>query len=193
MSTVDPHPALQEAARRVLDEHGLVLEEVVVRGRSGVPEVRIIVDLPEDARGAVDMDTVAAAARRLNELIDEDESLLGPGPSLVEVTTPGVDRSLTAPRHFRRNRGRLLELELTSGAVHRARLLEVSADDALTLRPEPGRDDRGRPVKLPKDAPARLEVPFADVERARVQIEFDPPADLEQLLGESARPTAEES
>lgn len=193
MSTVDPHPALQEAARRVLGEHGLVLEEVVVRGRSGVPEVRLVVDLPEDRLGAVDMDTVSAAATALNALIDEDESLLGPGPSLVEVTTPGIDRPLTAPRHFRRARGRLLELTLASGAVHRARLLDVADDDALTLRPEPGRDDRGRPLKLPKDAPARLEIPFAEVERARVQIEFDPPADLEQLLAEAARPTAEES
>lgn len=188
MSTVEEHPAqpgeheaLRRAAVATLERFALVLEDLVVRRRGETTEVRLVVDLPEDRTGSADLDTVAEASRALSEQIDEDESLLGPGPSLLEVTTPGVDRPLTAPRHFRRSRGRLLELATTDGQQHRVRLLAVHGD-GLVLRPEPGADERGRPRRLPEGTPERLEIPLADVDSARVQIEFDPPADLEQLL-----------
>jgi ribosome maturation factor RimP len=181
MSDTDAHPALRDAAARILDQHGLELEEITVHRRSGTTEARLVVDLPEDQLGSADLDTVSAAATALNELIDADESLLGPGPSLLEVTTAGVDRPLTTPRHFRRSRGRLLAITTEGGQQHRARLLAVE-DELLHLRQEPGRDDRGRPVRLPKGTPERFELSIGEVAAAVVQVEFDPPADLEQLL-----------
>lgn len=189
MSTADTHSALREAAIRVLADHGLELEDIEVRGRGGTAEVRLIVDLPADRTGSVDLDTVSEAASVLNERADADESLLGPDPAVLELTTPGVERPLTRLRHFRRARGRLLLLTGQDGQEHRARLLAVSDTEQLILRREPGKDDRGRPRRLPKGTPERLEIPLADVDSARVQIEFDPPADLEQLLAE-AHPTA---
>lgn len=190
MSMADPHAALREAATRVLADHDLVLEEADVRRQSGTTQVRLVVDLPENQLGSADLDTVAEASSALSELIDADDSLLGPGPSVLELTTPGAERELTQPRHFRRARGRLVSLTTTEGSTHRARVLAVSAADAVVLRPEAGRDDRGRPVRLPKGTPDRLEIPVADVASARMQIEFDPPADLEQLLAEEAPGTA---
>lgn len=185
MSEADAHPALQEAARSVLAEHDLVLEELVVRPRPGGPEVSLVVDLPEDRLGSADLDAVAAATTDLNAMIDADDSLLGPDPAVLEVTTPGVDRPLTAARHFRRARGRLLVLSRHDGEVHRARMLAVQEDGTLVLRPEPGRDEKGRPVKLPKGTPDHLEIPVDDVEHARVEVEFDPPEDLEALIAEA--------
>lgn len=185
MSGADAHPALQEAARSVLSQHDLVLEELVVRPRPGGPEVSLVVDLPEDRLGSADLDAVAAATTDLNAVIDADDSLLGPDPAVLEVTTPGVDRPLTAARHFRRARGRLLVLSRHDGEVHRARMLVVREDGTLVLRPEPGRDEKGRPVKLPKGTPDRLEISVDDVEHARVEVEFDPPEDLEALITEA--------
>lgn len=185
MSGADAHPALQEAARSVLSQHDLVLEELVVRPRPGGPEVSLVVDLPEDRLGSADLDAVAAATTDLNAVIDADDSLLGPDPAVLEVTTPGVDRPLTAARHFRRARGRLLVLSRHDGEVHRARMLAVREDGTLVLRPEPGRDEKGRPVKLPKGTPDRLEISVDDVEHARVEVEFDPPEDLEALIAEA--------
>lgn len=193
MSTLDPYPALREAAERLLADHDLVLEDIEVRPRSGTPEIRIVVDLPEDRSGSVDLDTVALVSRALNDMVDEDDALLGPDPALLEVTTPGVDRPLTAARHFRRARGRLVELRTAQGEEHRARILAVTEAEAVLLRPEAGRDDRGRPRKLPAGTPDRLEIPVAEVESARVQIEFDPPADLEQLLAEAGHTAPKES
>lgn len=178
------HTALRDAAVRILAAHDLVLEEIVVTGPRSMPEVRVIVDRPEDQLGSADLDVVATASRELSALVDEDDDLLGPDPVVLEVTTPGVDRQLTQPRHFRRARGRLLSLS-ADGTDYRARLLAVVGDDVLVLRQEPGRDDRGRPLKMPPGTSERLEIPAAEVTSAQVQVEFDPPADLAQLIADA--------
>lgn len=189
MSTADSHAALREAATRVLAEHDLVLEELVVRRESGATRARLVVDLPEDRTGSADLDTVAEASSALSALSDADDSLLGAGPTVLELSTPGAERELTEARHFRRARGRLVLLRTREGAEHRARIIAVTPSAEVVLRPEAGRDDRGRPLKLPKGTPDRITIPVPEIETARVQIEFDPPADLEQLLAQ-ADPTA---
>ncbi|MDN6401080.1 MAG: hypothetical protein L0K01_11620 [Brachybacterium sp.] len=127
---------------------------------------------------------MAEASRALSAAVDADDAVLGSTPVLLEVTTPGVDRELTQPRHFRRSRGRLLALTVADGTRHRARLLAVPGED-LHLRQEPGRDARGRP-----DRPV---IPIADVATARVEVEFDPPADLAQLLADAETTAADRS
>jgi len=190
MSALDDQTILRETATRVLDAHGLVLEEVEIRRGGGMPQVRLIVDLPEDQLGSADLETVAEASRALSEAVDADDAVLGSAPVLLEVTTPGVDRVLTAPRHFRRSRGRLLSLTAADGTTYRARLLALH-DEELHLRQEPGRDDRGRPLKRPKGTTERLTIPIGDVTTARVEVEFDPPEDLAQLLADAQRTAAD--
>ncbi|GAA1488564.1 ribosome maturation factor RimP [Brachybacterium sacelli] len=189
----EDHTALREAAAGILAPHDLVLEEIVVAGPRTRPEVRLIVDLPEDRLGSADLDTVTTASRELGALIDADDSLLGPDPVVFEVTTPGVERELTAARHFRRSRGRLLTLRVAEGTQYRARLLGVTAGDVLLLRQEPGRDDRGRPRRLPAGTAEHLEIPRAEVDSARVEIEFDPPDDLAQLIADADHTASKES
>ncbi|MFC7458721.1 ribosome maturation factor RimP [Brachybacterium sp. GCM10030267] len=196
MSALDgppDHTILRETAGRVLAAHDLVLEDIVITGGSGTAEVRLVVDLPEDQLGSADLDTVARASSELSELIDADDSLLGPDPAVLEVTTPGVDRELTAPRHFRRSRGRLLSLTKSDGTQLRARLLAVTAENTLRLRQEPGRDDRGRPKRRAPGTTERLDIPVQDVASARVEVEFDPPADLAQLLADADPTSPKES
>lgn len=189
MSALDDQTILRETATRVLDAHGLVLEDVEIRQGGGMPQVRLIVDLPEDRLGSADLDAVAEASRELSEAVDADDAVLGSAPVLLEVTTPGVERELTAPRHFRRSRGRLLILTAADGTAFRARLLAVDGEE-LHLRQEPGRDDRGRPVKLPAGTTEHLRLPIAEVTGARVEVEFDPPEDLAQLLADAESATA---
>jgi ribosome maturation factor RimP len=192
MVTDESVERLREAAATILSRVGLEIEDLTVHERGGTVEVTLVVDLPEDSTGSADLDDVADASRELSDLLDEDESLLGPGPSLLEVTTPGAERPLTAPRHFRRSRGRLLNLTRADGSTLRARLLAVGEDDVLVLRREPGVDDRGRPRKLPAGTPERLELPLDEVERARVEIEFSPPPDLDEIIGSTGgTPTAD--
>jgi ribosome maturation factor RimP len=167
---------LLAVAQEVMAGFELVVESLDVRSRSGRTEVDLVVDLPEDRIGSADIDTVADASRELSARLDADDSLLGPGASVLEVGTPGAERALTEPRHFRRARTRLLELTLADGTSHRARLLEVGDDDVLELRHEPGKDSRGRPRRLPPGTPEHFRVPVDEVDHARVQLEFSPPA-----------------
>ena len=81
-------------------------------------------------------------------------------------TSPGTDRPLTEPRHFRRNAGRLVKLQLKERGELIARIMTVD-DTGLDLE-VPG-------VKGRKPKPARAD--FAEIDRARVEIEFSRKAD----------------
>ena len=88
---------------------------------------------------------------------------MGEQPYTLEVSSPGVGRPLTEPRHFRRNVGRLLTVQHdggeVTGRVVSASATEVSLDVAAT-----------------KGTPARTEtLPYSAVERAAVQVEFARP------------------
>jgi ribosome maturation factor RimP len=81
-------------------------------------------------------------------------------PYTLEVTSRGVDRPLTLPRHWRRNEDRLVKATLADGTSLTGRIL--SSDDAA--------------VTLDVDG-ARREVAYADVAKALVQIEFNRKSD----------------
>ena len=77
---------------------------------------------------------------------------------MLEVSSPGVDRPLTEPRHWRRNTGRLVEVT-RDGTPMTARI--ISADDAgVTF------DAAGTPVAAG----------YGQLGPGRVQIEFNRPA-----------------
>ena len=109
-----------------------------------------------DRDGGVTLDDVADATREVSRCIDESD-VMGEMPYTLEVTSRGVDRPLTLPRHWRRNHDRLVKVTTTEG-----RDLD---------RPDPGASDDD-PVTLDVDGHAR-EVAYADVAKALVQIEFN--------------------
>lgn len=171
---------LAAALTPFLDGFDLALEGVQLRRRGGRTHLVVTVDLPEDRTGSADLDTVAEASRAISEHLDADPELLaliGPGPSELEVTTPGVDRPLSAPRHFRRARGRLLTLTDQDGRKSTARLLEVTDQDVLVLRPEPR--PGAKPGRARRDQEP-FELPLDRVATARVEVEFTRPGDTEQ-------------
>ncbi len=137
-----------------LGELGVDVETVDVQKAGRRHIVRIIVDRD----GGLDLDLIAAVSRRASELLDEpplaDEL---PGPFVLEVTSPGVDRPLTETRHWRRALTRLVEATLADGSTVVGRVTSVPDDDSVVLSTDSG--DRT--------------IARADVQRAVVQVEFN--------------------
>lgn len=177
--TIAPDAAerLRETIAPLVSGAGLFLEDLEVARRGGGTRVAVVVDLPEDARGSVDLDAVSALTREISDHLDTQDAVLGSEPYELEVSTPGAERTLTEPRHFRRSRTRLLDLRTVDGRDLTARLLDVSPDDVLTLRLQ------ARPGSKPTGRRARdsdtFELPLADVASATVLLEFSRPDDTD--------------
>ena len=70
------------------------------------------------ATNGLDLDAIAALSRSASELLDHLDTAPGSGtPYVLEVTSPGVERPLTSEKHYRRARGRKVELTLSDGSV----------------------------------------------------------------------------
>ncbi|MFE1321825.1 ribosome maturation factor RimP [Kitasatospora phosalacinea] len=157
MSTT-PTDRLRALLEPLAAEAGLDLEEVKVTQAGSRRQVQVDVD----ADGGVDLDAIAEFSRLVGRALD-DSDLMGEAPYLLEVGSPGAERPLSEPRHWRRATGRLAAVKLVDGAELTARVLESDEDGALVeVQPVKG---RGRPKER------RLE--FAEIARARVQVEFN--------------------
>ncbi|MEV4615606.1 ribosome maturation factor RimP [Kitasatospora sp. NPDC049258] len=139
-------------------EAGLDLEAVTVTQAGSRRQVQIDVD----ADDGVDLDTIAEFSRRVGQVLDESD-LMGAAPYLLEVGSPGAERPLDEPRHWRRAEGRLAKVHLTDGKEIVARVLESDEDGVLVeVQPVKG---RGRPKER--------RLAWAEIDRARVQVEFN--------------------
>jgi ribosome maturation factor RimP len=95
------------AVEPLVTRAGYDLEDLVVSAAGRRRLVRIVVDRD----GGVTLDDTAALSREVSQALDEQPDLFGDSPFVLEVTSPGVDRPLTAERHWRRNLGRLVKVE----------------------------------------------------------------------------------
>jgi ribosome maturation factor RimP len=118
---------------------------------------RRILRVAVDKDGGVTLDEVAEATREVNRVLDGSE-VMGEQPYTLEVTSRGVDRPLTLPRHWRRNASRLVKVTFADGSSATGRVLE-SDDEQVTL------DVSG----------TRTVVAYAEVKKALVQVEFNRP------------------
>ncbi|WP_434992943.1 ribosome maturation factor RimP [Arthrobacter sp. Ld5] len=165
----DEAQRLRTRLKPVVDRHNLYLEDVEVKVAGSHRTVHIVVDLPEETTGSVGFDVISAISTDLSEAMDslEDDDR----PYNLEVSSPGVSRPLTEPRHWRRNVGRLIEVKPVTGDVVLGRLEGVS-DTGIRLIPQ-------LPVKKgmkPKQGdPLALE--FSRIRKGTVQVEFAHPED----------------
>ena len=102
----------------VVTAAGLVLEGVIITPAGKRRVVRVVVDLPEDRTGSLDLDAVAEVSRSVSDALDGSD-VLGGSPYVLEVGTPGVDRPLTERRHWSRARGRLVTVRGRGRGRHR--------------------------------------------------------------------------
>ncbi len=115
---------------------------------------RTVVVVAVDADGGVSLDDVADMSRKISEVLDEAD-VMGETAYTLEVTSPGVHRPLTLPRHWRRAATRLVRVTTTDGEVFEGRVAD-SDDDA---------------ARLEVDGVVRAVV-YENVAKAVVQVEF---------------------
>jgi ribosome maturation factor RimP len=157
MST-PPIERLRALLEPLAAEAGLDLEDVKVSQAGNRRQVQIDVD----ADGGVDLDAIAEFSRLVGQALD-DSDLMGSAAYVLEVGSPGAERPLDEPRHWRRAEGRLARVVLVDGGEITARILESDEDGALVeVQPVKG---RGRPKER--------RLAFAEVAWARVQVEFN--------------------
>ncbi|WP_328667713.1 ribosome maturation factor RimP [Streptomyces sp. NBC_00322] len=135
----------------------LDLEEIEVSRAGKRRMLRIIVDSDEGAT----LDACAELSRVISQKLDETDAM-GEGEYVLEVSSPGADRPLTEHRHYVRATGRLVKLQLHESGELVARILTVD-DEGLDLE-VPG--VKGR-------TPTARRVTFAEIAKARVEIEFN--------------------
>jgi ribosome maturation factor RimP len=138
-----------------LKEMGLDVEAVEVTPAGKRRVLRVAVDKD----GGVTLDDVADATREVSRVLD-DSDVMGEMPYTLEVTSRGVDRPLTLPRHWRRNQDRLVKATLADGGEVTGRIV--------------GSDETAATLDVDGD---RREVAYADVAKALVQIEFNRKSD----------------
>jgi len=157
--------SIDALARPILSDRGYDLEEVAVRPGGERREVRLVVDRD----GGAGLDELAEISRDLSAVFDE-AGVLGEEPYDLEVTTPGIGRPMTAPRHWRRARGRKVAVTWTGddGAEQQltARVAD-SDDDAVTLLT----NDKGRFTET--------RIMLASVVSAAVDVDFTRPGQAE--------------
>jgi len=162
---------LERLLQPVITAEGYDLEEVSVTAAGRRSLIRVTVDGDD----GIDLDGIATVSRAVSEALDaaEDDGAAFAGPYVLEVSSPGVDRPLTEPRHWRRALGRLATVPVGPPGQQVSRLGRILAADSDGL--ELSVDDQ------------QQRHPWAEVGTGRVQVEFSRPG--EQLPTE---PTDEE-
>ncbi len=152
----------------VLAPYALELEEVDVRPAGKRRVVKIVVDGDgPKGRGPL-LDDIASATRAISEVLDQG-SVMGETPYTLEVSSRGVSRPLNLPRHWRRNRGRLVAVSLVAPEGGGEKLVgRITASDESE-------------VTLDVDGTERR-LSYAEIAQALVQVELNPPKHLQDEL-----------
>lgn len=118
-----------------------------------------------DSDEGINFETCRKISRYLEEHLDE-QGWLGEKYTL-EVSSPGVSRPLKLPRQYPKNIGRKLEVKTTSGEKLEGTMIAVD-DRSITLAYK----DRIKEGKRKKTIEVEREVPFEEIEKAKVKISF---------------------
>lgn len=116
----DAAQQLRSVLRPVVEEKGLFLEALTVGAAGRRRLVRVTVDLP-DGPGGVGSDALTDVSHAVSAALDAADVI--DGTYVLEVSTPGTDRPLREPRHFRRAMGRLVHARTASGERIRGRIV----------------------------------------------------------------------
>jgi ribosome maturation factor RimP len=137
---------------------------------------RKLVKVVVDSDDGVGLDEVAEISRTVSAVLDQNDHLIA-GAYTLEVTSPGVDRPLTKPRHWRRSRYRLVRVTPHEGAGFVARVGHAGEEAARAL------------------VAGRIrEIRYRDVAKAVIEIEFKQPPteDLKLLEADAAEAGSKE-
>lgn len=143
----------------------LQLDIYDVEQRGGT--MRVTLDTPVGSEQNVDLDQLALATRLISRELDHEDPV--PGKYTLEVTSPGVERTLRTPEHFQREIGKVVNIRLANvdADERRIRGVLVAADDSTVTIREEGEDGRA-------DAGRERVVDLASIDRARAVFEWGP-------------------
>ena len=137
---------ISAAIRPIIEASGNYLEELTITSAGKVKILTVIVD----SDSHLNLDQITAVTKEISEVIETLEEL-GDSAFTLEVTSPGIDRPLTKPRHWRKNFDRLVKITMTSGQDIQGRIGEATETAVLV---------------------GDQKVSFEDIKRAVLEIEF---------------------
>jgi ribosome maturation factor RimP len=137
---------ISAAIRPIIEASGNYLEELTITSAGKVKILTVIVD----SDSHLNLDQITAVTKEISEVIETLEEL-GDSAFTLEVTSPGIDRPLTKPRHWRKNFDRLVKITMTSGKDIQGRIGEATETNVLV---------------------GDQKVSFEDIKRAVLEIEF---------------------
>ena len=130
----------------VIESLGFYVEDIAITSAGKRSMLTVIVD----GDTHLSLDQVTVATKAISEIV-ENLPTLGNNPFTLEVTSPGLDRPLTKPRHWQKNKDRLIKIVLNDGKEIKGRIKD-STQTAVTV------DEKI--------------INFADMKRATLEIEF---------------------
>ncbi len=137
---------ISAAIRPIIEASGNYLEELTITSAGKVKILTVIVD----SDSHLNLDQITAVTKEISEVIEALEEL-GDSAFTLEVTSPGIDRPLTKPRHWRKNFDRLVKITMTSGQDIQGRIGEATETAVLV---------------------GDQQISFEDMKRAVLEIEF---------------------
>jgi len=137
---------ISDAVTPALSALGFYLEDVTITSAGRRSMLTIIVD----GDTHLSLDQVTSATKAIGEIVESIQSL-GETPFTLEVTSPGLDRPLTKPRHWRKNIDRLVKIVLLDGKEIKGRIKAANEVSATV-------DEN--------------EIKFSDIKRASLEVEF---------------------
>ncbi|MEO3802813.1 ribosome maturation factor RimP [Nonomuraea sp. B1E8] len=150
MGSASSRDHLMKLLEPVVSAEGLDLEDITITQAGRRRLLRVIVDRD----GGVSLDDVADVSQAVSAALDDTDAM-GQAAYTLEVSSPGVDRPLTEPRHWRRAAKRLVKAEMRDGSVVEGRILAA--------------DTGGVDLDV---AGAARRLDYEDLARGRVQVEF---------------------
>ena len=129
-----------------IESLGFYIEDITITSAGKRSMLTVIVD----GDTHLSLDQVTVATKAISEIV-ENLPTLGNNPFTLEVTSPGLDRPLTKPRHWRKNQDRLIKIILNDGKEINGRI----------------KDSTERSVTVDEQV-----INFADIKRATLEIEF---------------------
>jgi len=137
---------ISAAITPALSDLGFYLEDITITSAGRRSMITVIVD----GDTHLSLDQVTVATKAISEIVENIQSL-GQAPFTLEVTSPGLDRPLTKPRHWRKNIDRLVKIVLLDGKEIKGRVKDATEISATV-------DEQV--------------VKFSDIKRATLEIDF---------------------
>ena len=161
----------------------LYLEDVAIHVAGSHRVVHVVVDLPQEETGGVSLDVIAEISKALSDILDNDPHDDG-RPYDLEVSSPGIGRPLTEPRHWHRARGRMVQVNVKPGREpYWAGSRPLTTSD-VTLIPEHEvkkgmKPKQGDPVNIPFDRirQGKVEIEFSHLPEAALEDEHNGPSE----------------